>query len=49
MVSGGTFKVKSKRKSWAVGTKYKNVRRRHKRQTHKEIRRQLRKGVIDYE
>jgi len=49
MVSGGTFKVKSKRKSWSVGTKYRSVRRRYKRQTHKEIRRQLRREVIDNE
>jgi len=47
MVSGGTFKVRSKRKSWAVGTKYRSVRRRYKRQTHKEIRRQLRREVIE--
>jgi len=47
MVSGGTFRVKSKRKSWSVGTKYRSVRRRYKRQTHKEIRRQLRREVIE--
>ena len=49
MVSGGTFRIKSKRKSWSVGMKYRSVRRCYKRQTHKEIRRQLKKEVVNNE
>jgi len=49
MVSGGIFKVIPKRKGWGIGTKYRSVRRRYKRQTQKEIRRQLKREVIENE
>jgi hypothetical protein len=49
MVSGGTFKVKSKIRSWTMEAKYKSVRRRYKRLAQKEIRRKLKREVINYE
>jgi len=45
MISGGVFKIKSKRKNWSIETKYRSVRRKYKRLTQKEIRRKLREVI----
>jgi hypothetical protein len=46
IISGGSFKIRVKRKEWLIGAKHKHSRRKVKRLIHKEERRKLKYGFI---